>query len=99
MAIAYNPSITTSGLLIHLDAANPKSYPGTGTVWKDISLTGNNGFLSTSSQFNLVDKTLSVTPSTVVYASNLTNPVIGSTSSFTIEFCLMKLDLAVLFKI
>jgi hypothetical protein len=89
MAIAYNPSITTSGLLIHLDAANPKSYPGTGTVWKDISLTGNNGFLSTSSQFNLVDKTLSVTPSTVVYASNLTNPVIGSTSSFTIEFWLL----------
>ena len=89
MAIAYNPSITASGLLIHLDAANPKSYPGTGTVWKDISLTGNNGFLSTSSQFNSSDKTLSVNPSTILYASDLTNPVIGSTSSFTIEFWLL----------
>ena len=89
MTISYNPSITTSGLLIHLDAANPKSYPGTGTVWKDLSLTGNNWFLSTSSQFNSSDKTLSVNTSTILYASDLTNPVIGSTSSFTIECWLL----------
>lgn len=30
----------TSGLALHLDAANPASYPGTGTTWFDIS--GNN---------------------------------------------------------
>ena len=30
----------TSGLVLSLDAANPKSYPGTGTTWFDLS--GNN---------------------------------------------------------
>lgn len=30
MGIAYNTSIVRDGLVLHLDAANPKSYPGTG---------------------------------------------------------------------
>jgi len=30
------PSIVTDGLVLHLDAANPKSYPGTGTEWRDL---------------------------------------------------------------
>jgi hypothetical protein len=37
--ISYNTSIVRSGLVLHLDAANVKSYPGTGTAWND--LTGN----------------------------------------------------------
>ena len=32
-------TIPTSGLLMHLDASNTSSYPGTGTTWTD--LTGN----------------------------------------------------------
>ena len=39
MASNYNPSIVTSGLRVYLDAANVKSYPGSGTSWLD--LTGN----------------------------------------------------------
>lgn len=35
-------TINTSGLLLHLDAANPSSYPGSGTTWSDISGNGNN---------------------------------------------------------
>jgi hypothetical protein len=31
--------------VLHLDAANVKSYPGAGTVWKDLSGNGNNGTL------------------------------------------------------
>jgi hypothetical protein len=42
MGIAYNTSIVRSGLVVHLDAANVKSYSGTGTVWKDISGNGYN---------------------------------------------------------
>ena len=45
MAIAYNTSIVRSGLVLHLDAANRKSYPGTGTAWTDLTGTGNNGTL------------------------------------------------------
>ena len=33
MSIAYNPRITTEGLVLCLDAGNPKSYPGSGTTW------------------------------------------------------------------
>tara|TARA_B110000967_G_C18852413_1_gene545353 strand:+ start:99 stop:701 length:603 start_codon:yes stop_codon:yes gene_type:complete len=40
MGINRGPVIVTDGLVLALDAASPRSYPGTGTTWKDIS--GNN---------------------------------------------------------
>lgn len=40
MGLAHSPSIVTDGLALYLDAANAKSYPGTGTTWFDLS--GNN---------------------------------------------------------
>jgi hypothetical protein len=46
MAFNYSPKIVTDGLVLYLDAANTKSYPGTGTVWTDISRTNNNGTLT-----------------------------------------------------
>lgn len=45
MALTHSPSIATNGLVLCLDAANPKSYPGTGTTWSDLSGLGNNGTL------------------------------------------------------
>lgn len=36
------PNIVTNGLVLHLDAANTKSYPGSGTTWVDKSGYGNN---------------------------------------------------------
>tara|TARA_B100000287_G_scaffold135922_1_gene127887 strand:- start:451 stop:1176 length:726 start_codon:yes stop_codon:yes gene_type:complete len=33
----YGPRIPQSGLQLCLDASNPKSYPGSGTTWYDIS--------------------------------------------------------------
>ena len=42
MAIFYNPSIVSSGLVLALDAGNPKSYPGSGTTWTDLSGQSNN---------------------------------------------------------
>lgn len=46
MAIAYNPRTITDGLVLCLDAANPKSYPGSGTTWTDLSGRGNTGTLT-----------------------------------------------------
>lgn len=40
--INYNTRIVRDGLVLHLDAANPKSYSG-GTEWRDLSGNGNNG--------------------------------------------------------
>jgi hypothetical protein len=46
MGTNYNPQIVTSGLVLCLDAANPKSYPGSGTTWNDLSGNGNAGTLT-----------------------------------------------------
>lgn len=43
--IGYNPTIVTDGLVLYLDAANGRSYGGTGTTWSDLSGNGNNGTL------------------------------------------------------
>ena len=45
MALSHSPSIVTDGLVLCLDAGNPKSYPGSGTTWTDLSGNGNNGTL------------------------------------------------------
>lgn len=42
MGIHYNASIVAdNSLILALDAKNPKSYPGTGQLWKDLSGKGN----------------------------------------------------------
>jgi hypothetical protein len=42
-----------NGLLLALDAANPRSYPGTGTTWSDLSHGGeNNGTLTNGPTFS-----------------------------------------------
>lgn len=46
------PNIITDGLVFYIDAANSKSYPGSGTLWRDISGNGNNGTLTNGPTFN-----------------------------------------------
>jgi hypothetical protein len=38
--------VVTSGLVMHLDAGNASSYPGSGTTWTDLSGSGNNATLT-----------------------------------------------------
>ena len=45
MGVFAGPEITESGLVLALDAANTKSYPGSGTTWTDLSGRGNTGTL------------------------------------------------------
>jgi len=49
MASAAGPNLITDGLSLHLDAANTKSYPGSGTTWTDISGQGINATIDGSS--------------------------------------------------
>lgn len=46
MAFHFSPKIVTDGLVFALDAANHKSYPGSGTAWDDISGYKNNATIS-----------------------------------------------------
>jgi hypothetical protein len=52
MGIAYNPSIVSNGLVLCLDAGNPKSYPGSGTTWTDLSGLGNTATMYGSVPFS-----------------------------------------------
>lgn len=49
------PSIITSNLVLNLDAANPSSYPGTGSTWFDISGNNNNATLYNGISFSSGD--------------------------------------------
>lgn len=51
MATRYSPAIVTSGLVLCLDAANPKSYSGSGTTWADLSGNGYNATLVNAPTF------------------------------------------------
>ena len=44
--------IVTDGLVLHLDAAQLRSYPTTGTTWTDLSGGGNDGTLINGPTFN-----------------------------------------------
>jgi hypothetical protein len=51
MATSYNPKTVTNGLILTLDAANRKSYAGSGTVWTDLTGNANTGTLTNSPTF------------------------------------------------
>jgi hypothetical protein len=52
MAFNYSPKTITDGLVLYLDAANTRSYPGSGTVWSDLSRSGVNSTLTNGPTFN-----------------------------------------------
>ena len=66
MGISYSPKIVTDGLVLCYDAANTRSYPGTGTTWTDISAgfsdslvsrsTADNGTLTNGPTFDTTNK-------------------------------------------
>lgn len=46
MSLSHSPGIVTNGIVLYLDAANTKSYPGSGTTWFDLSGNSNNFTIS-----------------------------------------------------
>jgi len=51
MSLGHGPKVTTSNLLLCLDAGNTKSYSGSGTTWTDISgQLANASLLSTTNR-------------------------------------------------
>ncbi len=52
MAVAYNPSIVTDGLVFQVDAANIKSYSGSGTNVTNISNSNYTGVLNNGVGFS-----------------------------------------------
>jgi hypothetical protein len=52
MSAIGGPNVVDDGLVLALDAANLKSYPGSGTTWFDRSGNGNNGTLTNGPTFS-----------------------------------------------
>jgi hypothetical protein len=52
MAFFRGPNVVTNGLVLALDAANPKSYISGSTTWNDLSGNGNSGSLVNGPIFN-----------------------------------------------
>ena len=52
MAFFRGPNLVTSGSVLILDAANTKSYPGSGTTWRDMSGNNITGSLTNGPTFN-----------------------------------------------
>jgi hypothetical protein len=52
MASIGGPNVVEDGLVLALDAANTRSYPGSGTIWRDLSGNSKNGTLTNGPTFN-----------------------------------------------
>lgn len=73
MGLSHSPKIVTNGLVLALDAANNKSYPGSGTTWSDLSNTGKNLTLTNGPTFSAANLGSIVFDGTNDYA--VVNPV------------------------
>ena len=71
MSSSSGPDIITNGLILSLDAADRKSYPGSGTTWFDRSGRGNNATLRNWSSPGIVTLTR-------VKCFNITSTVAGT---------------------
>jgi hypothetical protein len=78
MSFHHSPKIVTDGLVLCLDAANKKSYSGSGTVWKDLSGGNKNFNWNSSPSF--------VSAGSLSYFSTVGNLCVGPASnSFNIS--------------
>jgi len=85
MTVNYNTSIVIDGLVLCLDAANTKSYPGTGTTWYDLmsSINGTiDGATYSSDNGGIFDFDGTNDKVSVASSSDLT----FGTGDFTVEF-------------
>ena len=68
MALIHSPIIVTDGVVLCLDAANVRSYPGSGTSWFDLSGNGRTAIYNGTPTYNSNNLGALITP-----ASQTTN--------------------------
>ena len=85
MSLGHSPSIVTSGLQLYLDAANSKSYPGSGTNWADLSGNNLNATLQNSPTYNSSNNGSIVFNGTNQFASIPNNSLLNASLSMTLS--------------
>jgi hypothetical protein len=91
MAFYRGPQIVKDGLVLWLDAANRRSYPGSGTLWTDLSGNNNAGTLVNGPTFNSANNGSIVFDGTNDLVSGSINGSIFS-STFTQTAWIYKLN-------
>ena len=94
MGLSHSPRITTSGLTLCLDAANIKSYPGSGTTWRDLSGNGRNGTLTNGPTFSSSNGGSLVFDGSDDYVSTTYDVSWNNTNSVTINFVIKPASLS-----
>jgi len=72
----FPSELVTDGLVLNLDAGDPRSYPSSGTTWTDLSGNGNNGTLIDSPVYSNADG------GSLVFGSPTTTKVLVNTSGY-----------------
>ena len=80
--------IVSSGLVMHLNASNTVSYPGTGTNWTDLSGNGNHGTLQNGVAFTSVNNGAMVFDGVNDYFVTNNNLDLSNTDKLTIQIIL-----------
>lgn len=86
MALGHNPSIATSGLVLCLDAGNPRSYPGSGTRWSDVSASS---FIGTTASTTYTSGTSGYFAFNGT-SSNVQVPITGSPSLYNFQVAIQN---------
>lgn len=76
MSYSNGPRIVTDGLVLYLDAGNSKSYPGSGSVWNDLSGNNNNGTLANGPTFSSENK------GSIIFDGTNDNIIVSNISNF-----------------
>lgn len=88
MAVSGGPDIVPDGLVLALDAANIKSYAGSGTIWNDLSGNNNSGSLVNGPTFNSANGGSIVFDGVNDYVS--LSSAVNTNTSFTLGFWAMR---------
>jgi hypothetical protein len=94
MALVHNTnSIVTNGLVLALDAANPKSYSGSGaTTWSDLSGNGNNATLTGSPTYVSANSGSIAFNGSNQY-STVSNNITSGTGDFAVSIWVYKTEM------
>ena len=90
MAVQYAFSqITTTGLKLAVDAADPLSYPGSGTTWTDVTGNGFTGTISSSISFAATNRGALVSSNSSSAVSFSGSAADFGQGSFTVEMAFL----------
>ena len=83
MGLSHSPKIVTDGLVLCLDAGNPKSYSGSGTTWTDLSGNGNTGTLTNGPTYSSTNGGSLVFDGSNDYVSSPASSSLGKSINYT----------------